>query len=167
MNPSPLQHSHGGLSPHTRGTPGSVYLTASRFRFIPAYAGNTEICSQTLPHPPVYPRIRGEHRLCAEQVPETSGLSPHTRGTQKRLFLHRHGSRFIPAYAGNTCRAVVGGLYAAVYPRIRGEHCYCMTAMPAPGGLSPHTRGTPKEQETKSVYLRFIPAYAGNTYDHP
>ncbi len=51
-----------GSSPHTRGTPGRRLAASARCRFIPAYAGNTDLDTWPSRTRPVHPRIRGEHK---------------------------------------------------------------------------------------------------------
>ncbi len=53
-----------GLSPLTRGTPGSGAIGLVELRFIPAGAGNTEYTDAQSLYSPVYPRWRGEHLHC-------------------------------------------------------------------------------------------------------
>ena len=71
--------------------------------------------------------------------------------------------RFIPAYAGNTCRGFRRADTDAVHPRIRGEHNQSRGLASPITGSSPHTRGTRGATTFPSWRRRFIPAYAGNT----
>ena len=57
-------YSHGGLSPLARGTRIKHGLTRRAARFIPAGAGNTPRLFKRGRRGSVYPRWRGEHRLC-------------------------------------------------------------------------------------------------------
>ncbi len=50
-----------------------------------------------------------------------------------------------------------------VYPRWRGEHWQNKHRGTRGAGLSPLARGTHKNKTPKRLYLRFIPAGAGNT----
>ncbi len=101
-----LATGHPGLSPLARGTRICQRLCGAVNRFIPAGAGNT-VCSHVLPViRMVYPRWRGEHISSQFRQCGVSGLSPLARGTQSTEFLQRVRSRFIPAGAGNTVRAV-------------------------------------------------------------
>ncbi len=50
-----------------------------------------------------------------------------------------------------------------VYPRWRGEHCSVVFILPACHGLSPLARGTLPYRLPDIIFLRFIPAGAGNT----
>ena len=136
-------HKITGSSPLTRGTRGQQRGTGVGERFIPAYAGNTSPSSSAHISHPVHPRLRGEH--CALQFLNwrTSGSSPLTRGTRRTADPHQP--------------------MGAVHPRLRGEHPY-RPMPPAIGlGSSPLTRGTRLCESGDSPFLRFIPAYAGNT----
>ena len=132
-----------GSSPRTRGTPDINGHCLPRYRFIPAYAGNTSTVVQPRPAAPVHPRVRGEHG---------SGL--HQSAIQ---------FRFIPAYAGNTGTASRNGVSRSVHPRVRGEHQITPCVAPPLGGSSPRTRGTQPAARPRPCHCRFIPAYAGNT----
>ncbi len=102
-------------------------------------------------------------------IPESDplcGLSPHTRGTHWPAAVRTRNIRFIPSYAGNTPRPSRWFPSAPVYPRIRGEHTGPRDPLASGDGLSPHTRGTLVDCESNKPLLRFIPAYAGNTFFH-
>ena len=134
----------GGSSPHTRGTPAADDPMTALVRFIPAYAGNARSA------------IPRHGAVC--------GSSPHTRGTLGgKLDALRH-VRFIPAYAGNALALHAGTSSPAVHPRIRGERSAGFSPGFAPGGSSPHTRGTPYSIRVMPRVHRFIPAYAGNAH---
>ena len=49
-----------GSSPLTRGTPMLTTAGHSHYRFIPAYAGNSELGNQYYLRDSVHPRLRGE-----------------------------------------------------------------------------------------------------------
>src|SRR5690606_35584112 len=94
---------------------------------------------------------------------DSTGSSPHTRGTHNLMIVEQHRTRFIPAYAGNTGYPDHSDGGGPVHPRIRGEHLPSQMSEMAPGGSSPHTRGTPASRACSAARRRFIPAYAGNT----
>ena len=135
---------HGGSSPLTRGTREILHDGGLVWRFIPAYAGNTSTLSSQVKDITVHPRLRGEHVV----------------------WIHWYAEylRFIPAYAGNTDPAAYKHTLAAVHPRLRGEHrSFCGVASLAVGS-SPLTRGTQRRGRHYAHPARFIPAYAGNTW---
>ena len=96
----------GGSSPLTRGTliTWSDYLTY--FRFIPAYAGNSEWRLRSRLLQPVHPRLRGELWHRHDQINLKAGSSPLTRGTPEPKLNDIFKLRFIPAYAGNSLAAI-------------------------------------------------------------
>ena len=111
----------------------------------------------------VYPRWRGELDRTASVVSSGSGLSPLARGTPVFANLWTIAIRFIPAGAGNTYPPEHAPHFDSVYPRWRGEHCSVVFILPACHGLSPLARGTLPYRLPDIIFLRFIPAGAGNT----
>ena len=73
------------------------------------------------------------------------------------------GARFIPAYAGNSCRGRSRPKASTVHPRLRGELTALVLAFFGAFGSSPLTRGTPDIGQRCIDPNRFIPAYAGNS----
>ena len=131
-----------GSSPLTRGTRVQTRRSRQRYRFIPAYAGNSAQGKARNLLRSVHPRLRGELVKIQALTNFTAGSSPLTRGTQ---FFRRSVcviDRFIPAYAGNSNDHFRPLRNFEVHPRLRGE-------LPAPIrqtskhlGSSPLTRGT-------------------------
>ena len=77
-----------GSSPLTRGTHLPGLKQKDKDRFIPAYAGNSEMCSRFIVLPSVHPRLRGElHEPMRAQNPQI-GSSPLTRGTHLKWLQH-------------------------------------------------------------------------------
>ncbi len=122
------------------------------------------------PGTPAFPLFAAMHAVPNEpfaiprnQKSRTCGLFPLSRGT---LFtFHALGifGRFIPALAGNTRHSGANSQAASVYPRSRGEHGINACSAREYSGLSPLSRGTQSEENTKWLVRRFIPALAGNT----
>ena len=133
---------NAGSSPHTRGTPGSAPTPLLERRFIPAHAGNTTVGTVLVVSTPVHPRTRGEHLYDADFATDTTGSSPHTRGTRTISLWFGAICRFIPAHAEH---GVLGQYVCPV------------------AGSSPHTRGTLSGHLSRAGGNRFIPAHAGNT----
>ena len=139
-----VSRSMSGSSPRTRGTLIDEHAMAGGVRFIPAHAGNTAKEPNDYTHTPVHPRARGEHDREPELHSERMGSSPRTRGTPKLRHPAHTRTRFIPAHAGNTRRAV----------RTTARET----------GSSPRTRGTQcRSGYCRPLKSRFIPAHAGNT----
>ena len=111
-------------------------------RFIPACAGNTVYSSTWITSIAVHPRMRGEHSWLTARETESSGSSPHARGTLDFLLADERKFRFIPACAGNTKPAPRSFPALAVHPRMRGEHGGTKTNCELHDGSSPHARGT-------------------------
>ena len=132
-----------GSSPLARGTRMNVKKLLSTRRFIPAYAGNSF----------------GQRSLAITLY----GSSPLTRGTHPSLNVNKSPARFIPAYAGNSILDIVYLPNHSVHPRLRGELNLQLRGLFDTHGSSPLTRGTQLLLWTTYLWIRFIPAYAGNS----
>ena len=152
-----------GLSPLARGTLQNTAFEKGYIRFIPAGAGNTCLLTGTDDPQSVYPRWRGEHCGNKGLINFLTGLSPLARGTRDVWMTTRSEYRFIPAGAGNTSRKKPRCVLLSVYPRWRGEHDQLAAAHRCSYGLSPLARGTLFLSPNFRLFLRFIPAGAGNT----
>ena len=95
-----------GSSPRGRGTLNHQLRVHRRFRFIPAWAGNTITSLLEDKTIAVHPRVGGEHGGQAEWPRGRGGSSPRGRGTLVGRAAPGDPRRFIPAWAGNTplCR---------------------------------------------------------------
>ena len=71
-----------GSSPLTRGTPRRKFVTEVVVRFIPAYAGNSNMTAWGVRVVTVHPRLRGELKPFSEGHKFAFGSSPLTRGTR-------------------------------------------------------------------------------------
>ena len=134
---------YGWRSPHTRGARGQALRRLGPRRIIPAYAGSTGPPPAETQRRLHHPRIRGEHDVFADQVAQTKGSSPHTRGALR------------------ACQGVAGRV--ADHPRIRGEHPQIGGATLDRWQSSPHTRGAPGRRLALVLRVGIIPAYAGST----
>ena len=130
----------------------TYYFHVEQFsRFIPAGAGNINVCRVRIGKVSVHPRRCGEHPCL-----------PVCKQIEKR---------FIPAGAGNidiycSCR-----LRYSVHPRRCGEHRKKPDSCKSSPGSSPPVRETFRGYQKVKGYNRFIPAGAGNIesfarYDH-
>ena len=107
----------------------------------------------------------------------TRGSPPHTRDKSSSGIAYGLFIRIIPAYAGQ----IIFGHFMPTphqdHPRIRGTNCGILSSLVPFPGSSPHTRDKYMDFVLGYVYLRIIPAYAGqimNAYiskaysrDHP
>ena len=168
---------YGWRSPHTRGARGQALRRLGPRRIIPAYAGSTGPPPAETQRRLHHPRIRGEHDVFADQVAQTKGSSPHTRGAQQRERKTLMLTGIIPAYAGSTRHGHSHLLLYPDHPRIRGEHQSSARQCRWRDGSSPHTRGARLRPLKDFAPRPIIPAYAGSTswerrrrvpaWDHP
>ena len=152
-----------GSSPRGRGTHAIKQEIKLFGRFIPAWAGNTRACASKHSLPPVHPRVGGEHISTTPRISCGSGSSPRGRGTRACRRWPPGRLRFIPAWAGNTQTTRAAAVYSAVHPRVGGEHHVQREVNVPVVGSSPRGRGTRTNIYIDISYLRFIPAWAGNT----
>ncbi len=152
-----------GSSPRLRGTPGISDRNGSRYRFIPAPAGNTADVRGFCSFQPVHPRACGEHGICLWCLKVEFGSSPRLRGTQITGIPYGIDDRFIPAPAGNTIGILSILAIISVHPRACGEHMNYLPAAINSTGSSPRLRGTHVPDLLRRNIPRFIPAPAGNT----
>ena len=111
-------------------------------RFIPAPAGNGDMCGASTSRMPVHPRACGERAWPTRRSEFVGGSSPRLRGTGGATGLQHVIRRFIPAPAGN---GLVG-----------------TDELVGHGGSSPRLRGTGFKATLENCGIRFIPAPAGN-----
>ena len=156
-----------GSSPRVRGTPQNADRAPAPIRFIPAGAGNTRGLLGIRGGIPVHPRGCGEHVSGFIRPPRRAGSSPRVRGTPRQNQPVVRRRRFIPAGAGNTCRACGSRLRRPVHPRGCGEHSRPGCPEPSDNGSSPRVRGTLWIAPEGEAQRRFIPAGAGNTCFRP
>ena len=133
-----------GSSPRVRGTGSGAALQGIRRRFIPACAGNGFASG-----------------ISARAV---AGSSPRVRGTGDAAGRETHVLRFIPACAGNGSTRTVSTARPTVHPRVCGERGSGRGTLRQYGGSSPRVRGTVLIVEAAVLFVRFIPACAGNGF---
>ncbi len=95
------------------------------------------------------------------------GSSPRGRGTHVDNTGRGDCGRFIPAWAGNTEIELAMIRIYAVHPRVGGEHRRDLVGLALCLGSSPRGRGTLSPRLSEVSWLRFIPAWAGNTFVYP
>ena len=104
LEPSPVQNSTAGSSPHVRGARSTCWALTRSAGIIPACAGST-----VHPRTPIlvgwdHPRMCGEHEMIPSLIIRGRGSSPHVRGAQRSRWRRRHAPGIIPACAGSTLR---------------------------------------------------------------
>ena len=91
------------------------------------------------------------------------GSSPLSRGIPYSSLLDVIAARIIPALAGNTPPGSSGYPRSKDHPRSRGEY-HPQGGQKGPGdGSSPLSRGILARRVASVLWLRIIPALAGNT----
>ena len=153
-----------GSSPRGRGTLTCATCLAKLTRFIPAWAGNTRWRGSTPLPVPVHPRVGGEHNFDLRAASITDGSSPRGRGTRRWAECLEAVFRFIPAWAGNTYSRSAFITAVPVHPRVGGEHVSAGQRDAMQRGSSPRGRGTHAINDLADRLMRFIPAWAGNTF---
>ncbi len=131
-----------GSSPRLRGT-----LVCSAWR----------CCDAT-----VHPRACGERRSHGASVASEAGSSPRLRGTRYSATNSACRRWFIPAPAGNARNRATRRSAITVHPRACGERKTHHLVTAHMDGSSPRLRGTPSRPLCTAIWLRFIPAPAGN-----
>ena len=89
---------------------------------IGARAGNKKVVVCGCMVSPVHPRVGGEHWNDRWIRELENGSSPRGRGTPPAAQVDESVDRFIPAWAGNTFKAVHVVGVESVHPRVGGEH---------------------------------------------
>ena len=151
-----------GSSPRVRGTHFLSPLFPVSFRFIPAGAGNANQPAAWPRSRPVHPRGCGEREAERHAQHYCDGSSPRVRGTLTNALLILFWGRFIPAGAGNAIHRRAVPRPNSVHPRGCGERTSSAAYVRTCAGSSPRVRGTHNEYEGEEVWVRFIPAGAGN-----
>ena len=154
-----------GLSPPTRGNPGLRRRHAGAAGSIPAHAGEPDIRTERRRMRTVYPRPRGGTPDAWAFVIRPSGLSPPTRGNQRRVGQYQHHLGSIPAHAGEPKAFSIADCPLWVYPRPRGGTNQGVDNAAIDEGLSPPTRGNHWLGGGELQPPGSIPAHAGEPFD--
>ena len=89
------------------------------------------------------------------------GLSPPTRGSPRLVASGQRTCGSIPAHTGKPRRASSASRTPWVYPRPHGEARQPHGAHGRDQGLSPPTRGSPRQADCRGLRPRSIPAHTG------
>ena len=153
-----------GLSPRGRGKPGGKAAgIPPPLGSIPAWAGETFMHMESIPHYSVYPRVGGGNGAAVGQMVSGGGLSPRGRGKPPYAVPRPASARSIPAWAGETPARGMACCAFPVYPRVGGGNPYLRHATARLSGLSPRGRGKPTTALALLAIIRSIPAWAGET----
>ena len=150
-----------GLSPRVRGNRRSRSRSASRWRSIPACAGEPFDIIPYAPSFRVYPRVCGGTKICPRTNLSWGGLSPRVRGNLFRHCIQLLPTGSIPACAGEPTWASQTCRRGRVYPRVCGGTRFASTPPFPFGGLSPRVRGNPQARSACWGWGGSIPACAG------
>ena len=96
--------------------------------------------------------------------PQGTGSSPHTRDKFNLEFDETTGHRIIPAYAGQMYTFQQIHKFVQDHPRIRGTNGHITNLTGYRLGSSPHTRDKCLFFCLVRLYIRIIPAYAGQIF---
>ncbi len=151
-----------GSSPLARGTLNPQVRDTHQQGLIPARAGNMYCSGFSSSPSTAHPRSHGEHKTDTSHPLRPSGSSPLTRGTQLSLDQHCLHVGLIPARAGNTGVEDLDKTRHWAHPRSRGEHLQPQQSSRPLRGSSPLARGTQFRCSSLVIFLRLIPARAGN-----
>ena len=127
-------------SSRLRGTPLYIHVTGPITRFIPAFAGNAQCIRGDVYNSTVHPRVCGERQIPYHLLRPDHGSSPRLRGTHVSPPRGSLPSRFIPAFAGNTCIPKREETENSVHPRVCGEHTGRIGPVTPVTGSSPRLR---------------------------
>ena len=152
-----------GLSPRGRGKRVLSADMRKRWGSIPAWAGETSCSRGRFWQQKVYPRVGGGNHRRGRHIRRHGGLSPRGRGKRSEWGGVRAYLWSIPAWAGETHGAGVGGHMDEVYPRVGGGNAQRQGYVRARRGLSPRGRGKPQLCAACGDGARSIPAWAGET----
>ena len=150
-----------GLSPRSRGSPGTRRNALPRGGSIPALAGKPHRRPDLCDLREVYPRARGEASGGSMGPGVPRGLSPRSRGSLLTETFNAASTRSIPALAGKPPKGLGGKKAAWVYPRARGEATPSSGTSIPRSGLSPRSRGSLALTLASRFSGRSIPALAG------
>ena len=151
-----------GSSPLARGTFSGFLDWFNGTRLIPARAGNIGGKPLFTSWRTAHPRSRGEHDSLHESAAGGFGSSPLARGTWLPSPYIYTINRLIPARAGNIAPTAGCALLGPAHPRSRGEHDVREAKREHSDGSSPLARGTFQRGSFQILYVRLIPARAGN-----
>ena len=172
-----------GLSPRGRGKPWLLSRNRGSSGSIPAWAGQPNMITHTIPPQRVYPRVggatggrpaKGGRRAVYPRVggatialswpiSKVAGLSPRGRGNPGTSPYYPDGGRSIPAWAGQPGRFDFGGWILAVYPRVGGATTGVSAGMNPHHGSIPAWAGQPGYSAPRCASVGVYPRVGGAT----
>ena len=152
-----------GSSPRVRGKRRHVAADFTAPRIIPARAGQTWRTLLAICSPSDHPRACGANFPDGEIVRLNIGSSPRVRGKPTCLTVGPSNRRIIPARAGQTSRRSHPVRTCPDHPRACGANPISVALPSALLGSSPRVRGKLRVLFCPVVWVRIIPARAGQT----
>ena len=156
-----------GSSPRGRGKQAFVSRFATSIGLIPAWAGKTRRRDDCLSRMGAHPRVGGENLVETSLLASCPGSSPRGRGKLDGELLGQVDDGLIPAWAGKTLAASGCAAGCGAHPRVGGENLACALPSAVTQGSSPRGRGKPDLDQSQTLVLRLIPAWAGKTPSPP
>ena len=150
-----------GLSPHVRGSHCAMRPEVMIKGSIPACAGEPAAMRPEVMITRVYPRMCGGAPYSAAGGLLVEGLSPHVRGSRRRICSDEHIYGSIPACAGEPRTGLPCQPLPWVYPRMCGGAEIHDEKKLMIEGLSPHVRGSHELALVMNLPSGSIPACAG------
>ena len=147
-----------GASPRLRGKPTGRTRCRTRWRCIPAPAGETSALSAGWSVISVHPRACGGNLPAVRVAAACFGASPRLRGKPGLPDPHHQARRCIPAPAGETPATTRTSTSGTVHPRACGT-----SPATRPRGASPRLRGKLTPTLPFESLMGCIPAPAGET----
>ena len=146
-----------------RGKLCELWYVLYHVRIIPAHAGQTVLACSVASSAADHPRACGANCELLSEHHGLRGSSPRMRG--KRCHINNlHGElRIIPAHAGQTVTICTRPPNRSDHPRACGANVHERPDTAEIGGSSPRMRGKPLIEDFSSLYVRIIPAHAGQT----
>ena len=152
-----------GSPPLTRGPPWPSGGWCDDLRITPAYAGTTHYGDRNATSRRDHPRLRGDHASAQDNLMQSLGSPPLTRGPLVHSLRVQPHYRITPAYAGTTPDLPRPFAGMRDHPRLRGDHPLTMCSVSSNKGSPPLTRGPRSSPAAAAVRRRITPAYAGTT----
>ena len=153
----------GGLSPRVRGNPPTGNNGSSKWRSIPACAGEPMTVAVSGCIIAVYPRVCGGTRRWRWSARCISGLSPRVRGNPAVGEGRRRRAGSIPACAGEPRISEPPRQIRQVYPRVCGGTTARVRKAASMAGLSPRVRGNLRRPAPPDDNARVYPRVCGGT----
>ncbi len=152
-----------GLPPHAWGPPTVEQGAEGLARSTPTCVGTTPVEPMMRPRCQVYPHMRGDHVVTADDDPRKAGLPPHAWGPRavRAGGCRQPGST--PTCVGTTASGPLDHELDMVYPHMRGDHFLPSFYRQPSLGLPPHAWGPPLPALVHDAQNGSTPTCVGTT----